>query len=108
MKDKIFNFFHYKIKDKSTENYFNILNNDVIKIERIISFGQQSPPDFWYDQDENEWIMLLKGKATLEFIDKKITLHKGDCLLISAHEKHRVDYTHKYKATIWLAVFLKN
>ena len=51
--------------------------------------------------------MLLKGKAKLEFIDRKITLQKGDCLLIPAHEKHRVAYTHKYKPTIWLAVFFR-
>ncbi|HPB19808.1 MAG TPA: cupin domain-containing protein [Bacteroidales bacterium] len=108
MKEKIFNFFHYKITNRSIENYFNVLNNDTIRIERIISFGQQSPPDFWYDQDENEWILLLKGKAKLEFIDRKITLNKGDSLLIPAHEKHRVAYTHKYKPTIWLAVFFKS
>lgn len=76
MKEKPFNFFHYKIKNKSIENYFNVLNNDSIRIERIISFGQQSPPDFWYDQDENEWIMLLKGKAKLEFIDRKLLYKK--------------------------------
>lgn len=107
MKEKIFNFFHFKVKNKSEENYFKVLETDVIRIERIISFGQHSPKDFWYDQDDNEWIMILKGKATLEFVDRSITLRKGDSLLILAHQKHRVAYTSKHKPTIWLAVFFK-
>ena len=49
--------------------------------------------------------MLLKGKATLEFIDRSISLQKGDSLLIKAHEKHRVAYTSKNRPTIWLAIF---
>ena len=36
-----------------------------VKIERIVSEGHASPEDFWYDQEENEWVMLVSGSAVL-------------------------------------------
>src|SRR5437773_1413583 len=38
-----------------------------LRIERIVSLGQTSPPGFWYDQDEAEWVVLLAGAARLRF-----------------------------------------
>ena len=35
----------------------------ITKIERIVSRGHASPEDFWYDQEENEWVMVVKGTA---------------------------------------------
>lgn len=95
------------LKENLEEIFENIFTNENIRIQRILSFGQVSPPDYWYDQDEDEWVLLLKGKAKLEFENEIITLHRGDSLLIPAHMKHRVAYTSKYFTTIWLAVFIK-
>jgi len=80
-----------------------------VRIERIVSTGQQSPPDFWYDQEEHEWVALLKGSAMLEFADdsESVELRPGDYLLIPAHRKHRVAMTSPDEPTVWLAIFFK-
>ncbi|MCA9041262.1 MAG: cupin domain-containing protein [Planctomycetaceae bacterium] len=80
-----------------------------VRIERIVSQGHSSPDDFWYDQDEAEWVLLLAGAAqlTLQEPDEIITLQSGDYLLIPAHRKHHVDWTSPEEPTIWLAVFFK-
>lgn len=91
----------------SEELVQTITSSESIRIERIVSKGQSSPEDFWYDQQENEWIIILEGSAILEFEDKEVKLKKGDYLLISAHQKHRVKWTDQNEQTIWLAVFYK-
>ncbi|MFO7524558.1 MAG: cupin domain-containing protein [Ignavibacteriaceae bacterium] len=83
-----------------------ILNSKHIRIERIISNGQVSPENFWYDQDENEWVMVLNGKAKLKFEnDEILELETGDYVNIPAHKKHKVIWTNTNEETIWLAVF---
>jgi len=84
-----------------------IISNANVRIERIISRGQSSPENFWYDQEENEWVILIKGRARLSFYDenKIVVLNEGDYLDIPAHKKHRVEWTDPDKETIWLAVF---
>ena len=74
------------------------------RIERIVSRGQASPPGFWYDQDE--WVAVLAGAATLRFEDAPEPLHltPGDHVWIAAHRRHRVEAT--ADPTIWLAVHL--
>lgn len=91
--------------DKTKEEFKEILKSENIRIERIVSNGQISEEDFWYDQDENEFVLILDGKAILEFEEKEVVLQKGDCFDIKAHIKHRVKYTSKDKPTVWLAVF---
>ena len=78
-----------------------------MRIERIVSLGQASPPGFWYDQDEAEWVLLLAGAARLRFADEPAArdLRPGDQLLIAAHRRHRVEWTDPSAPTIWLAVF---
>jgi cupin 2 domain-containing protein len=78
-----------------------------VKIERIVSKGHRSPPDFWYDQNDNEWVVLLKGEAELRFQEgnRLIRLTEGMYLNIRAHEKHRVEWTRNDADTVWLAVF---
>ncbi|MDF7798089.1 cupin domain-containing protein [Pontiellaceae bacterium B1224] len=76
-----------------------------VRIERIMSDGHTSPDDFWYDQVQNEWVLLVSGSATLEFEDRSVELKPGDYLLIPAHQKHRVAATSETEKTIWLAVF---
>lgn len=82
-----------------------IISCQNIKIERIISKGHKSEPDFWYDQDQSEWILIIKGEARLHFEDKYIHLTPGDYLNIAPHQKHRIDWTTPEEETIWLAVF---
>lgn len=77
-----------------------------VKIERIVSTGQSSPPDFWYDQDDHEWVVVLRGRAAVDFDDgRRVELGVGDHFLIPAHARHRVAWTSPDTATVWLAVF---
>jgi cupin 2 domain-containing protein len=78
-----------------------------IKIERIVSKGHRSEPDFWYDQQDDEWVLLVKGEAVLRFEqgNRMVHLTEGMYISISAHERHRVESTTEGEETIWLAVF---
>ena len=74
-------------------------------IERIVSAGHVTPENEWYDQDRDEWVVLLRGNATVLFDDKSVLHVKdGDVLFICAHRKHRVIYTSVEPPCIWLAV----
>lgn len=76
-----------------------------VLIERIISTGQASPPDLWYDQERDEWVVVLQGKAKLMWEDgRTCELGRGDWMLIPAHARHRVAWTSQEPPCIWLAV----
>jgi cupin 2 domain-containing protein len=89
------------------EQFDELLRTPSLRIERIVSTGQCSPPDFWYDQPEGEWVLVLQGEARLRFAEEAEPrlLKAGDCLNIPAHCRHRVDWTAPDQATVWLAVF---
>ncbi|MCK6605881.1 MAG: cupin domain-containing protein [Ignavibacteriaceae bacterium] len=93
--------------EPGAENFETIQSGKEIRIERIISKGQKSPPGFWYDQEENEWVMLVTGYAELEFEHGITTLKPGDYINIPAGVKHRVSFTSETEETVWLAVFYK-
>ena len=76
-----------------------------IRIEKIISTGQTSEQDFWYDQDEAEWVSVLQGEAVLRLEDRQVTLGQGDTILIPPHCRHQVAYTSQEPPCIWLCVF---
>jgi cupin 2 domain-containing protein len=94
------------------EFFQDILRSDHVRIERIVSHGEKaklnvhkSPEGFWYDQQENEWVLLVAGTAELSFADgRRVALLPGDHLLIPAHTRHRVEKTDPEQNTIWLAV----
>ena len=80
-----------------------LAESDSVRIERIVSAGQTSD---WYDQAETEFVALLEGSAIIEYLnDKTVTLSKGDTLLITPHERHRVIYTSSEPPCVWLCVF---
>jgi cupin 2 domain-containing protein len=75
-----------------------------VRIERIISHGHASPADFWYDQPQHEWVIVLKGAARLQFVDCMVEMKPGDFINIPAFKKHRVDWTKPDEPTVWLGV----
>lgn len=77
-----------------------------LRVERIVSTGQASPPGFWYDQEWAEWVLVLQGAAGLLFAGETEprVLHAGDYLPIPAHCRHRIAWTAADQATIWLAI----
>ena len=82
-----------------------LLSAPHLRIERIVSQGHASPPGFWYDQDEHEWVLLIRGAARLRLDDEVVELKSGDFLNIPAHRKHRVEWTTPDELTIWLAIY---
>jgi cupin 2 domain-containing protein len=78
-----------------------------VRVERIVSRGHFSPPGFWFDQEENEWILLLSGSAVISYdgSSREVTLKPGDYLNIPAHTRHRVERTDLEGETVWLAIF---
>jgi cupin 2 domain-containing protein len=75
-----------------------------VSIERIISHGHASAADFWYDQAQHEWVIVLKGAARLQFEDGTVEMKPGDFINIPAFKKHRVDWTTPDEPTVWLGV----
>jgi cupin 2 domain-containing protein len=87
------------------EIFERLVESNSVTIERIISKGHKSPEHGWYDQDKNEWVMVITGEAILSFDDgSSIKLKAGDFINIAAHKKHRVQWTAPDVETIWLAV----
>lgn len=93
-------------RDLPEELFETLISANGLRIERIISHGQASPAGFWYDQDDNEWILLLQGAAQLRFENhaEPFDLIPGTHLLIPAHTRHRVAWTDPAQPTIWLAI----
>ena len=88
------------------EECLTLFENDKVRVERIVSNAHCSPADFWYDQPEDEWVMVLRGNAELEFDSGElVAMSEGDSLTIPRHAKHRVRETGP--ETIWLAVHLQ-
>ncbi|MHC1774438.1 MAG: cupin domain-containing protein [Lentimicrobium sp.] len=99
------NIFDIKNTEGRVSEVFETLVEGSAKIERIISHGQITPENEWFDQDNDEWVILLQGQATILIEDiGEMYLLAGSYLLIPAHHKHRVTYTSESPACIWLAV----
>ena len=86
------------------EQFLELLSRPGLRIERIVSAGQASPPGFWYDQPQGEWVLVLQGEARLAFEDEAAPrlLKVGDFVDIAPHRRHRVEST--ASPTVWLAV----
>ena len=84
-----------------------LMEDEKVRIERIVSKGHASPPGFWYDQDRDEFVILLDGSAGLLFEEEEelIVMKPGDYVNIPAHARHRVEWTDASKETVWMAVF---
>jgi cupin 2 domain-containing protein len=95
------------IPDAIPEEIFEtIIEKESFRLERIVSDGQLTAEDEWYDEDENEWVILLKGSAgiLLEGDKEPLLLKPGDYLNLPAHRKHKVVWTDADEKTVWLAL----
>jgi cupin 2 domain-containing protein len=88
------------------EHFTSLVETGNVKIERIVSNGQASPPGFWYDQHWAEWVVVLAGSAGLRFEGEAeaMVLRAGNHVLVPARKRHRVEWTDAGCATVWLAV----
>lgn len=72
-----------------------------LRLERIVSHGVCGGE--WYDQAWDEWVMVARGTATLEWADgSTVELHAGDHLRIEPHRVHRVVQTSE--DCVWIAL----
>ena len=96
----------HAIPDASAKEVFEPLwQEGGVLIERIVSRGQRGAADTWYEQERNEWVLLIKGAARLCWEDGSETaLSEGDYVAIPALKKHRVEWTDPKRDTIWLAI----
>ena len=102
-KSNIFDSIPVTLKDELFEE---IISKDGLKIERIVSYGHTTAEFEWYDQDSDEWVILLKGEAVLSFENRDdVRLKVGDYINIPAHTKHKVSWTPSDEESIWLAVY---
>jgi cupin 2 domain-containing protein len=85
-----------------------LLETAVVRVERIVSAGHVTPPDEWYDQDRDEWVVLVTGGARIRFEapEEPAELRPGDYMFIPAHRRHRVEWTDPQAKTVWLALHL--
>jgi len=94
-----------EINNFDNEVLEELLSNPKVKIERIVSTGQVTPEGEWYDQDNDEWLILLEGQAKILFEEGvEISLQKGTYLHIPARKLHRVTFTSQNPPCIWLAI----
>ena len=88
------------------EIFEELANAGHVRIERIISKGHSSPVQGWYDQAENEWVIVLEGAGTILFENGiEVNLNKGDYVNIPSHARHKVTWTDPDTPTVWLAIF---
>lgn len=101
------NLFAFPARLPSEEVAEILLQHKGVRVERILSTGQASPPGYWYDQAEDEWVSVLQGSAALQWEDGSLTeMCPGDWLLIPARRKHRVERSSIIPPCVWLAVFM--
>ena len=90
----------------AAEQFSELLAAPGLRLERIVSLGQATPPGEWLEQDRAEWVILLRGAARLLFEGETSAraLDPGDYVNIPAHCRHRVEWTTPDEPTLWLAL----
>lgn len=101
--------FFAALPDASANEVFEpLLRANGVLLERIVSLGQATPEGQWYDQETDEWVMLVAGSAGLriESEPELLELRPGDYVFLPAHQRHRVEWTSGTEPTLWLALHL--
>lgn len=94
------------LRPREAESVDVLFKRPNVRIERIVSTGQATPEGEWYDQDTDEWVLVVDGAARLriEGEDKDRDLAEGDWILLPAGCRHRVTWTQQMPPTVWLAI----
>jgi cupin 2 domain-containing protein len=96
------NLYEYTLPGRGEETMDTLLRQKGVRIERIVSNEARTG---WYDQTEDEWVVLLEGTAELQIGDERVPLRRGDTVLLKAHQRHRV--LRSSEDALWLTVFMK-
>jgi cupin 2 domain-containing protein len=99
-------FIDLPLAPEGAERFETLLSRPGLRIERIVSSGQASPPGFWYEQAQAEWVLLVSGEARLRFEDEEESRlwRDGDWLYIAPGRRHRVESTAADRPSVWLAL----
>ena len=91
---------------RQQESFTELLAGQGFRLLRVVSNGHATPPGDWYDQDDDEWVVVLKGRGRLRLADGDTLVHMGpgDWILLPAHCRHRVEWTDPDQPTVWLAL----
>lgn len=101
------NFFENLPDARNQEIFETIIASKNVVIERITTYGQTTEQDKWYEQEQDEWVILIAGSAEIMFYDGKIVkMQKGDYIFIPSRLKHRVEKTSLDELTLWLAIHI--
>lgn len=101
------NIFHKLPLDPCDEQFSDLLVRPGVRIERIVSMGNATPPGEWLEQYWDEWVLVLTGAAGVLLEGEPVCrLQRGESLLIPAGKRHRVEWTDGNQATLWLAVHI--
>jgi cupin 2 domain-containing protein len=98
----VINLYKYTRPGRGEETVDTLLSRNGVRIERIVSNAARTG---WYDQAEDEWVVLLEGTAELQIGDERVVLRRGDTVLLKAHQRHRV--LGSSEDALWLTVFMK-
>jgi cupin 2 domain-containing protein len=99
------NLFDVPVRDTQSELVTPLADASTFRVERIVSWGDVTPDGIWYDQDQDEWVIVLQGEGVVENDRGASTVLKtGNALYIPAHMRHRVVHTSVAPPCIWLAV----
>jgi cupin 2 domain-containing protein len=100
------NLLHVTTTPTAPEQFDALLRGVRFRMERIVSHGHSTPPGLWYDQQEDEWVLVVTGRAKLliEGEPAPRDLVPGDYLLLRRHVRHRVEWTDPAQPTVWLAL----
>jgi len=87
------------------ELFETLVETESLKVERIVSQAHATPAGQWYDQTQDEWVLLLTGSAAVTVEGQAtIVLTPGDYLHLPAHQRHRVEWTQTGQNSVWLAL----
>ena len=92
---------HLKMPSENSEFFLTLFQNDSIKIEAIRSWLKT--PGETYNQDQDEWVLLISGEASFLVEDQKLQLKSGDYFLLPKHTEHQVLSTSN--DALWLGIF---
>ena len=100
------NLFDFTPTQGADEDMTTLIATTGAKLVRIVSTGQATPDGQWHDQDDNEWVVVLRGSAGLRIDgeDDVRMMSAGDCVNLPAGLRHRVEWTDSNEPTVWLAL----
>jgi cupin 2 domain-containing protein len=84
----------------SGEHTYRLADLHHAAVDQILSGRLDGPVS--YDQDEDEWVVVLAGGATLEIEEERLLLGPGDWVLLPAGTPHRL--VEAEPGTSWLTV----